>query len=136
MRLQSRRVNFGGITRIGICTLAVSAMLMAPGFCFPSAAASEEPEIPATILGQRISEPKLLDGDILSCPLQEGESTFIISLPKTSSLDHLTLVNENAEAKGELRIAVSNFRLPANSPKWIEVSGTTAFAHKRRFNLS
>ena len=35
-----------------------------------------------------------------------------------------------------MRIAVSNSRLPANSPKWIEVSGKTAFRHKRRFNLS
>lgn len=78
----------------------------------------------------------IMGNEILSCPLQEGETTFIISLPKPASLDRLTFVNENAEAKGEMKIAVSNFRLPANSPKWIEVSGTTAFAHKRRFDLS
>jgi hypothetical protein len=78
----------------------------------------------------------IMDDHTLSCPLQEGETTFIISFPKTSPLDRFTFVNENAEAKGEMKIAVSNFRLPANSPKWIEVSGKTAFTHKRRFNLS
>lgn len=76
------------------------------------------------------------DDDTLCCPLQEGETTFIISFPKTSSLDRFTFVNENAAARGEMRIAVSNNRLPPNSPKWIEVSGKTAFTHKRLFNLS
>jgi hypothetical protein len=78
----------------------------------------------------------VMDDHTLTCPLQEGETTFIISFPKTSPLDRFTFVNENAEVKGEMRIAVSNFRLPANSPKWLEVSGKTAFTHKRRFNLS
>jgi hypothetical protein len=78
----------------------------------------------------------IMDDDTLSCPLQEGETTFIISFPNTSSLDCFTFVNENAEVKGEMRIAVSNYRLPANSPEWIEVSGKTAFTNKRLFNLS
>ena len=78
----------------------------------------------------------IMDDDTLSCPLQEGETTFIISFPKTSLLDRFTFVNENAEVKGEMKIAVSNYRLPADSPKWTEVSGKTAFIHKRLFNLS
>ena len=78
----------------------------------------------------------LMDDDTLSCPLQEGETTFIISFPETSPLERFTFVNENAEVKGEMKIAISNFRLPADSPKWVEVSGKTAFIHKRRFNLS
>ena len=78
----------------------------------------------------------MMDDDTLSCPLQEGETTFIISFPKTSPLERFTFVNENAEVKGEMKIAISNFQLPADSPKWIEVSGKTAFVHKRRFNLS
>jgi hypothetical protein len=78
----------------------------------------------------------IIDDDTLSCPLQEGETTFIISFPKTSPLERFTFVNENTEAKGEMKIAISNFQLPADSPKWIEVSGKTAFTHKRRFNLS
>jgi len=78
----------------------------------------------------------IMDDDTLSCPLQEGETTFIISFPKTSLLDRFTFVNENAAAQGEMRIAVSNYRLPADSPKWTDVSGTTQFTSKRLFNLS
>lgn len=78
----------------------------------------------------------IMDNDTLSCPLQEGETTFIIAFPKTSLLDRFTFVNENAGVQGEMRIAVSNYRLPANSPKWTQVSGTTTFTSKRLFNLS
>jgi len=78
----------------------------------------------------------MTDNDTLSCPLQEGETTFIISFPKTSLLDRFTFVNENANAQGDMRIAVSNYRLPADSPKWTEVSGKTEFTNKRLFNLS
>lgn len=78
----------------------------------------------------------ILNHNTLSCPLQEGETTFIIAFPKTSPLDQFTFLNQNAAAKGEMKIAVSNSRLPFDSPKWIEVSGKTAFTHKRRFTLS
>lgn len=78
----------------------------------------------------------IMDDDTLSCPLQEGDTTFIISFPKTSLLDRFTFVNENAAVQGEMRIAVSNYRLPADSPKWTEVSGKTEFTSKRLFNLS
>jgi hypothetical protein len=78
----------------------------------------------------------LMDDDTLSCPLQQGETTFIISFPKTSLLDRFTFLNENAAAEGEMKIAVSNYRLAAESPKWTEVNGNIAFSHKRLFNLS
>jgi hypothetical protein len=78
----------------------------------------------------------IMDDDTLSCPLQEGETTFIIAFPKTSLLDRFTFVNENAAVRGEMKIAVSNFRLAAGSPKWTEVSGKTEFTSKRLFNLS
>src|SRR6202022_770742 len=42
----------------------------------------------------------------------------------------------NATACGELRIAVSNSPLPADSTKWVEVDGIVPFVHKRLFNLS
>ena len=41
----------------------------------------------------------IMDDDTLSCPLQEGETTFIISLANTSMLDRFKFVNENATAK-------------------------------------
>ena len=78
----------------------------------------------------------IMDDDTLSCPLQEGETTFIISLANTSMLDRFKFVNENATAKGQLKIAVSNYQLPASSPKWVEVDGSIAFTKKRLFNLS
>src|SRR5437773_917352 len=41
-----------------------------------------------------------------------------------------------AASRGELKISVSNYRLPASSSKWTEVEGVIPFARKRLFNLS
>ncbi len=76
------------------------------------------------------------DEDTISCALQEGETTFIIPLPKVAVLDRFIFINRNASACGEFNIAISNSRLPARSPKWIQVDGIIPFAHKRLFNLS
>ncbi len=78
----------------------------------------------------------IMDDDTLSCPLQEGETTFVIKLAGTSQLDRFTFVNENAQAAGALKISVSNYQLPATSPKWVEVDGSINFSRKRLFNLS
>ncbi len=78
----------------------------------------------------------IMDDDSLSCPLQEGETTFVIKLPPTSLLDRFSFVNENATAAGELKISVSNHKLPANSPQWVDVDGSINFTRKRLFNLS
>jgi hypothetical protein len=72
----------------------------------------------------------------LKCPLPQGDTTFIITLPQTSVLDRFDFVNENAQAQGELTIAVSNYQLPPSSPKWTNVDGAVAFSRKRLFNLS
>jgi hypothetical protein len=78
----------------------------------------------------------LLDDDTLSYPLSEGDTTMVISFPRTSALDRFTFVNENAAAEGEMKVSVSNYRLPAQSPRWNEVNGTTSFTGKRLFDLS
>ncbi len=78
----------------------------------------------------------IMDDDTLSCPLQEGQTTFIITLPTTLQVDRFTFLNENASARGELKIAVSNYRLPASSSKWVEVDGRIPFTNKRLFNVS
>jgi hypothetical protein len=78
----------------------------------------------------------IMDDDTISCPLQGGDTTFVIALPKAALLDRFTFVNENAAARGELKISVSNYRLPASSSKWTEVEGVIPFARKRLFNLS
>src|SRR5213082_3250340 len=77
-----------------------------------------------------------VDTDTISCFLKEGETTFIIELPNNAPRDRFTFLNENADACGELRIAVSDSELPADSPKWTEVDGVVPFAHKRLFKLS
>lgn len=77
-----------------------------------------------------------VDNDTISCVLKEGETTFIIELPNNAPRDRFTFLNENAAACGELRIAVSDSPLPADSPKWTEVDGIVPFAHKRLFKLS
>jgi hypothetical protein len=78
----------------------------------------------------------LLDDNTLNYPLPEGDTSFVLSLPRTSILDRFTFVNENGSAAGEMTVAVSNYRLPARSSKWIEVDSGTSFAGKRLFNLS
>jgi hypothetical protein len=80
--------------------------------------------------------PLIMDDDTLSCPLGAGQTTFVVKLPTTSLLDRFSFVNDNAAATGRLKIAVSNNRLPAESPKWTEVDGSINFTHKRVVNLS
>jgi hypothetical protein len=82
------------------------------------------------------SAAAVIDESTVSCPLRAGETTFVIALPKSSAPDRLTFVNENAAASGELKIAVSDLHLPANSPNWTEVDGVVPFSHKRLFNVS
>jgi len=90
----------------------------------------------AARLAPRAQAAAFVDNDTVSCVLREGETTFIIQLPKNSPRDRFTFLNENAAACGELRIAVSDSSLPADSPKWTEVEGIVPFAHKRLFKLS
>jgi hypothetical protein len=91
--------------------------------------------VSAAHLGSQ-SAAAFVDNDTVSCVLREGETTFIIELPKNSPRDRFTFLNENAAACGELRIAVSDSPLPSDSPKWTEVDGIVPFAHKRLFKLS
>ena len=157
---RSRPIHFGRILSI-FGALAFSGVLIQPGFAGESAPALEEGNAAKNLArmncgakidcitpdGRLVAVPTaseknasatalIMDDDTLSCPLQEGETTFIISFPKTSLLDRFTFVNENAAVQGEMRIAVSNYRLPADSPKWTDVSGKTEFTSKRLFNLS
>ena len=92
--------------------------------------------VTATHLLPHAPAAEFIDNDTVSCILREGETTFIIELPKNSPRDRFTFLNENAAACGELRIAVSNSPLPVNSSKWTQVDGIVPFAHKRLFKLS
>jgi hypothetical protein len=74
--------------------------------------------------------------DTVTCLLQEGRTDFVVELPKAGTLDRLTFVNENSLARGELKIAVSDERLRADSKGWVEVEGIVPFSHKRLFGVS
>ena len=78
----------------------------------------------------------LLDDDTLNYPLPEGDTTFLLSFPRASALDRFTFVNENASAAGEVTVSVSNYRLPAQSPKWNRANESVSFTGKRLFDLS
>jgi hypothetical protein len=91
---------------------------------------------PSTTNGTSNVTALILDDDTLSYPLQEGETSFLLTFPKVSLLDRFTFVNENAAAEGEMKIFVSNSRLNANSSKWVEVNGSTPFTGKRLVNQS
>jgi hypothetical protein len=78
----------------------------------------------------------IMDDDTLGYPLAEGDTTFILTFPTASLLDRFTFVNENGAAEGDLQISVSNYRLPAQSSKWVAVNGSTSFTGTRLFNLS
>lgn len=82
------------------------------------------------------AKARVMDDGSVSCPLDAGETTFVVTLPKKSPLDRFTFINENATARGELKIFVSNQLLPASDPNWTVVDGAIAFKHKRLFNLS
>ncbi|HXM74097.1 MAG TPA: hypothetical protein VN904_02385 [Chthoniobacterales bacterium] len=92
--------------------------------------------VSSTTSVDRQAPASIIDDQTISCSLREGETTFLIALPKGAPHDRFTFVNENAAACGEFRIAVSNSPLPADSAKWVEVDGIVPFAHKRLFNLS
>jgi hypothetical protein len=77
-----------------------------------------------------------VDKDTVSCALREGATTFIIALPNSAARDRFAFLNENSAACGELKIAVSDTALAADSPKWVEVDGIVPFAHTRLFKLS
>src|SRR5205085_7508123 len=78
----------------------------------------------------------IMEDDTVTCVLQEGETNFVIELPEVAVPDRFTFLNENGKARGELKIAVSNQRLAANSSEWKEVEGVIPFAHKRLFGVS
>lgn len=91
---------------------------------------------PVALQGQVERNILTLDNGTVSCSPQEGDTTYIISLVRSSPLDRFTLINENLAARGELRIAVSNEKLSADSNKWTSVDGAVSFKRKRLFNVS
>jgi hypothetical protein len=78
----------------------------------------------------------VLDDNTLSCPLPVGENTFIVTLPRTSVLERFAFINQNAIGQGDFELAVSNYRLGSNDPKWVTVQAPMRFGGQRLLNVS
>src|SRR6266700_3307871 len=78
-------------------------------------------DTPAALKSQSEKNILTLDNNTVSCSLREGDTTFII---------------KNMAVRGELRLAVSNEKLSADSDKWTPVDGATSFKRKRLFSVS
>jgi hypothetical protein len=63
------------------------------------------------------AEAALLCGDpTVGYALNSGTTTLLISLPKVENIDNVSFLNNGA--KGQLTIAISNAKLPADSAQW------------------
>src|SRR5438067_1611816 len=102
----------------------------------PTVSATSDDTRNAAQMSQTEKNILSLDNGTVSCSLPEGDTTFIISLVRSSPLDRFTFINQNTTARGELRIAVSNEKLSADSDKWTPVDGATSFKRKRLFSVS
>src|ERR1700730_7117135 len=131
-----------------LCALAFVGFLTANNCCYAGSPTKTSPQVEYIAPDGQFSSltaahpaphqptAAFVDNDTISCVLKEGETTFIIELSSSVPRDRFTFLNENAAACGELRIAVSDAPLPADSTKWTEVDGIVPFAHKRLFKLS
>src|SRR5438034_9014021 len=93
-------------------------------------------DTPAALNSQSEKNILTLDNNTVSCSLREGDTTFIISLVRSSPLDRFTFIKQNTAVRGELRLAVSNEKLSADSDKWTTVDGAVSFKRNRLFNVS
>ena len=91
-----------------------------------SAKLSQDPTIAALIM----------EDQTLSRHLDQGQTVFILTLPRISLLDRFSFRNENAAARGEVEISVSNYRLPAKSSQWKELGPALSFNGHRIFDIS
>jgi hypothetical protein len=57
-------------------------------------------------------------------------------LPRISVLERFAFINQNAAGDGEFELAVSNYRLGSNDPKWSTVVAPMRFGSQRLFNVS
>ncbi len=74
----------------------------------------------------RISQALLSEDDPLGCELPAGTTSLVVALPRTETLQQLDFLN--LTAAGQFSVAVSNVRLPADSPRWHALGGSQEFA--------
>lgn len=75
----------------------------------------------------RIAQALLSPDDPLGCELPAGTTTLVVALPRTETLRQMDFLN--LTAAGQVSVAASNVRLPADSPRWRSVVGAQEFAN-------
>jgi len=65
----------------------------------------------------------LCDDPTVGYVLPKGSTTLLVSFPKIENLDSISFLNHGT--KGDVNIAISNAKLPADSPQWRNVSQQT-----------
>ena len=135
-----RRVPYAGLASskhiASILTLVLAIGAFTTFARSVARASNEGQRTSAVTKGQIETKFLVMAKDIVSSPLPEGDTTFIIFLARSSALDRFTFINENKPACGELRIAVANEKLSADSDKWTSVDGPVSFKRTRLFNVS
>ena len=94
-----------------------------------SAGARLTVELPAGVPADgapRIAQALLSEDDPLGCELPAGTTSLVVALPRSENLHRLDFLN--LTASGQVTVAVSNVRLPVNSPRWRALGGTQDFA--------
>jgi hypothetical protein len=91
---------------------------------------------PITTVQNQSPGALIVDDGTFGCPLDEGTSTFTVTLPKAAVLNRFGFINENAAAQGELDVSVSNYRLPSNDSRWIPLATAKSFTGKQLFSIS
>jgi len=77
----------------------------------------------------------IMEDQTVSRSLGNGETIFIVTLPRISVLNRFAFLNENAAARGQVQVSVSNYRLSPKSSQWNEVSPGVSFNGKRIVDL-
>jgi len=122
----------GSILALNLAVGALASFSAAHGS--PSGKASEN-KAPAA-KARMNSKFLVMDQDTVSSTLPEGDTTFVIFIARSSAIDRFTFINDGRSARGQLRIAVANEKLSADSEKWTSVDGAVSFKSKRLFNVS
>ena len=86
-------------------------------------------QTPSSALGHQFSSHHF------TTALHQGVSSFIFPLPKAKARV-ITVLNQNPAAEGCFSIAVSNRRLPIDSPNWNAIGEAIRFRHHRQFAVS
>ena len=77
----------------------------------------------------------LLDDQTLDYQLRPGDTSFVITLPKISLVDRFTFINEEAQLKGTVQVAVSNARPGVGASEWQSAGRETQLNGTRFVNV-